>query len=59
MSLRRELDEIKVLSIARAPSGFAVSTVERPVDIRTTGTHGTIQSSLFEAGTAAGMADRV
>jgi murein DD-endopeptidase MepM/ murein hydrolase activator NlpD len=59
MSLRRELDEIKVLSIAREPSGFAVSTIERHVDIRTTGTHGTIQSSLFEAGTDAGMADRL
>lgn len=59
MSLRRELDDVKVLSIARAPAGFAASTIERPVDIRTTGTHGTIQSSLFEAGTDAGMADRL
>jgi len=59
VSLRRELDEVKVLSIARDPGGFTVSTVERPVDIRATGTHGTIQSSLFEAGTAAGMADRL
>jgi murein DD-endopeptidase MepM/ murein hydrolase activator NlpD len=59
VSLRRELDEVKVLSIARDPTGFTVSTVERPVDIRATGTHGTIQSSLFEAGTAAGVTDRL
>jgi murein DD-endopeptidase MepM/ murein hydrolase activator NlpD len=59
LSLRRELDEVKVLSIARGDSGFAVSTLERPVDIRTTGTHGVIRSSLFEAGMDAGMSDRV
>jgi len=59
VSLQRELDEVKVLSIARADSGFAVRTIERQVDVRTTGAHGVIQSSLFEAGTAAGIADRL
>jgi murein DD-endopeptidase MepM/ murein hydrolase activator NlpD len=59
MSLQRELDEVKVLSIARADSGFAAHTIERQVDVRTTGAHGMIQSSLFEAGTAAGIADRL
>ena len=59
MSLQRELDEVKVLSIARADKGFAVRTIERPVDVRTTATHGVIQSSLFEAGTAAGISDRL
>lgn len=58
LSLRRELDEIKLMSIARDESGFAVSTIEREVDIRTTGAHGEIRSSLFEAGTAAGISDR-
>jgi murein DD-endopeptidase MepM/ murein hydrolase activator NlpD len=58
LSLRRELDEIKLLSIARAESGFAANTIEREVDIRTTGAHGEIRSSLFEAGTAAGISDR-
>ncbi len=58
LSLRRELDEIKLVSIARNESGFAVSTIEREVDIRTTGAHGEIRSSLFEAGTAAGISDR-
>jgi len=59
VSLQREIDEVKVLSIARADSGFAARTIERQVDVRTTGAHGVIQSSLFEAGTAAGIADRL
>jgi murein DD-endopeptidase MepM/ murein hydrolase activator NlpD len=58
LSLRRELDDIKLLSIARAESGFAASTIERPVDVRTTDAHGEIETSLFEAGTAAGISDR-
>lgn len=58
-SLRRELDDVKVLSISRGPSGFVATTIERPIEIRTTGAHGVIKSSLFEAGMAAGMADKV
>jgi murein DD-endopeptidase MepM/ murein hydrolase activator NlpD len=58
LSLRREIDEIKLLSIAREESGFAANTIEREVDIRVTGAHGEIQSSLFEAGSAAGISDR-
>lgn len=57
LSLRREIDDIRLLSIARDETGFAASTIEREVDIRTTGAHGEIQSSLFEAGTAAGISD--
>ena len=58
LSLRRELDEIKVLSIDRMESGFTADTLERPVDTRTTAAHGRIVSSLFEAGSEAGMSDR-
>jgi murein DD-endopeptidase MepM/ murein hydrolase activator NlpD len=58
VSLQRELDEIRLLSIARDDSGFAASTIEREVDRRTTGARGEIQSSLFEAGSAAGISDR-
>ena len=57
-SLRRELDEIKLLSIARDDSGFAANTIEREVDIRVTGAHNEITSSLFEAGSDAGISDR-
>jgi murein DD-endopeptidase MepM/ murein hydrolase activator NlpD len=58
VSLRREIDEIKLLSIAREESGFAANTIEREVDIQVTSAHGEIQSSLFEAGSAAGISDR-
>jgi murein DD-endopeptidase MepM/ murein hydrolase activator NlpD len=58
LSLRRELDDIKVLSIARQEAGFAANTIEREVDIRTTAAHGQITSSLFEAGSDAGIGDR-
>jgi murein DD-endopeptidase MepM/ murein hydrolase activator NlpD len=59
LSLRREIDDIKVLSISRGDSGFEATTVERQVDIRTAAAHGVIESSLFEAGTAAGMSDKL
>ena len=59
LSLRRELDEVKELSIVREASGFTTSTLERQVDVRESGAHGVIDSSLFEAGMAAGMSDRI
>jgi murein DD-endopeptidase MepM/ murein hydrolase activator NlpD len=58
ISLRREIDEIKLLSIAREKSGFAANTIERAVDTQIAGAHGLISSSLFEAGSAAGISDR-
>jgi murein DD-endopeptidase MepM/ murein hydrolase activator NlpD len=59
LSLSRELNDAEVLSIARNDLGFAASTLARDLDIRVTGTHGTIRSSLFEAGSEAGIADAV
>jgi murein DD-endopeptidase MepM/ murein hydrolase activator NlpD len=59
LALRRELDDIKVLSITRGTTGFEATTLERTVDIRTSGAHGVIASSLFEAGVAAGMSDKL
>jgi murein DD-endopeptidase MepM/ murein hydrolase activator NlpD len=58
-SLRRELDEVRVLSIAREGSEFAVTTLEREIDVRISGAHGMIDSSLFEAGMSAGMSDKI
>jgi murein DD-endopeptidase MepM/ murein hydrolase activator NlpD len=58
LSLQRELDEIRLLSIARNEAGFAASTIERKVDRRATAARGTIQTSLFEAGSVAGISDR-
>jgi len=59
LSLRRELDDVKVLSIARSATGFEATTLERTVDVRTSGAHGVIESSLFEAGVAAGISDKL
>jgi murein DD-endopeptidase MepM/ murein hydrolase activator NlpD len=59
LSLSRELNEIDVLSITRNDLGFAATTERRDIDLRTVGAHGVIQTSLFEAGTSAGMADAV
>ena len=58
LSLHREIDDIRLLSIARQETGFAANTIEREVDVRTTGAHGEIESSLFEAGSVASMSDR-
>lgn len=59
LSLRRELDDIRVLSIARNSSGFDVSVLERQIDLRPTGAHGVVRSSLFEAGVDAGISDKL
>jgi murein DD-endopeptidase MepM/ murein hydrolase activator NlpD len=59
LSLRREIDERQTLSITRHDTGFTASTLARDVDIRITGTHGVIQTSLFDAGSEAGISDAV
>ena len=59
LSLRRELDEVKVLSIARNASGFQANMLKREIDVRPTGAHGVVRSSLFEAGVDAGMSDKL
>jgi murein DD-endopeptidase MepM/ murein hydrolase activator NlpD len=43
------------LSVTRDDSGFAAKVIETPVKVRTNRAHGTIQSSLFVAGRAAGV----
>jgi murein DD-endopeptidase MepM/ murein hydrolase activator NlpD len=58
-ALRRELNEAEVLSLSRTGTGFAATIEQRAIDIRTIGAHGMIETSLFEAGVAAGMADSV
>jgi murein DD-endopeptidase MepM/ murein hydrolase activator NlpD len=59
LSLRRDLDDVRVLSIARNSSGFEARMLERQIDLRPTGAHGVVQSSLFEAGVDAGMSDKL
>ena len=58
-SLTREIDDARLLSITRGAAGFAATTIERQLNMRTTSAHGVIDSSLFEAGMAAGMSDKV
>jgi murein DD-endopeptidase MepM/ murein hydrolase activator NlpD len=59
LSLAKELDEIRMLRVSRNDDGYSAVVVDREVDIRSVGAHGTIQNSLFEAGVAAGISDSV
>jgi murein DD-endopeptidase MepM/ murein hydrolase activator NlpD len=59
VALRRELDDVHVLTIARKGSGFEASTLERQIEMRPIGAHGTVRSSLFEAGVQAGVSDKL
>ncbi len=59
LSLAKELDEVRVLYVDRNSTGYDTAILQRDVDIRSVGAHGVIQSSLFEAGIAAGISDNV
>jgi murein DD-endopeptidase MepM/ murein hydrolase activator NlpD len=54
-ALSRRISESEILSVTRDDSGFAAKVIATPVEVRTTRTHGTIQSSLFVAARAAGV----
>ena len=57
LAMQRPIDHIRLLEIARAEEGFDAKTIELPVEIKERVAHGEIRTSLFEAGTAAGMSD--
>ena len=59
LALRRELDDVRVLTIARKGSGFEASTFDRQIEMRPIGAHGIVRSSLFEAGVQAGVSDKL
>ena len=59
LSLAKELDEIRLLHVDRNGEGFHAGVLQRDVDIRSVGGHGTIQTSLFDAGMAAEISDAV
>ncbi len=59
LSLEREIDDFKTLSIVRQSDGFTASIVDRPVETRSVGAHGIIQRSLFTAAQNAGLADSI
>lgn len=54
-ALSRRISETEILSVKRGDSGFAAEVIATPLEIRTTRTHGTINSSLFVAARAAGV----
>src|SRR5690606_37868662 len=57
LAMVRQIDRVRLLSIERADAGFDAKTIELPLEIQERVSHGEIRSSLFEAGTAAGMSD--
>lgn len=57
LAMLRQIDRVRLLSIERAEAGFDAKTIELPLEIRERIAHGEIRSSLFEAGSAAGMSD--
>ncbi len=59
MSLRRELDEIRVLEVSRAEDDYVATIGERAVETRIVTAHAVIDSSLFNAGRDAGLPDSV
>lgn len=54
-SLNRRISDTLTLSVSRAGDGFAVNYIENPLEIGVTGRRARIDSSLFEAGIAAGI----
>ena len=59
MSLSRDISRTRTMTVARSADGFIVGFTDDPVETRSVGAHGTIRSSLFEAGQQAGIADAI
>ena len=54
-SLNRRISNTLTLSVARGTDGFAVDFIENPLEVEVTGARARIETSLFDAGRAAGM----
>lgn len=54
-ALVRRISETELLSVTRGEAGFAAEIIATPIEIRRTRAHGTIDSSLFAAASAAGV----
>ncbi len=57
VGLRREIDEIRTLVLAREGDGYRTDVEERPLSTELRHASGRISSSLFEAGKQAGISD--
>jgi len=58
-TLTKELNDFQLLRVVREEDGFSAQTIDREVEIRQVAASASIQSSLFEAGKAAGISDQV
>jgi murein DD-endopeptidase MepM/ murein hydrolase activator NlpD len=58
VSMYSILDLTSALSIARSDDGFIAEIIDRPIETRTRKAYSVIETSLFEAGMAAGLSDR-
>lgn len=54
-NLSRRISDTEVLSVTRDDGGFEAKVIATPLEIKTVRTQGTIDSSLFVAGRAAGV----
>ena len=59
ISMYSELDLTSAIRIERRETGFVAEIIERPIEVRKRIAYGVIDSSLFESGAAAGLADKV
>jgi len=59
MSLSRDITRTRSMTVQRTDDQFVVTFADDPIETRSVGAHGTIRSSLFEAGQAAGISDAV
>ena len=56
-SLRIQNDEAHILNVNREATGFVASLDEIPTTVTDTYAHGTVENSLFDAATRAGLSD--
>jgi murein DD-endopeptidase MepM/ murein hydrolase activator NlpD len=59
ISMYSNLSLTSALKIERADTGFKAEIIERPIEKRKRLAYGSIESSLFESATEAGLSDRV
>ncbi len=55
LSLNRRISDTLTLSVSRGDGGFAVDFIENPLEVEVAGARASIETSLFDAGRAAGM----
>jgi murein DD-endopeptidase MepM/ murein hydrolase activator NlpD len=59
VGLERKLSDSETLKVTRDENGFSTDVLENPLEIRTRTASATIQNSLFQAASGAGLTDRV